>query len=120
MKDYTRNSKADVSAEVNQEAEQKRQHSEEVWRRYQAWREQQALDLLNAYREAIMGRKAVDAGTLDVLTPAQVTAVIWREELEEWLDTLLSGTAEAQMSIFQQRREVQQICDRILMQILKL
>lgn len=55
-----------------------------------------------------------DAGTLDVLTPGQVAALNYREPAEDLQDTLLSGTLEAQLEVYKNRKEIATTCRSIL------
>ena len=79
---------------------------------FEAWRSA-TLDKLNVvFRTAHLALK--DCQTLDELTEAESLAIKWQASVEYWADCLLYGDMAAQMDIFRERKEVEQLCNRIL------
>lgn len=71
------------------------------------------LDKLTAvFRMAHLALK--DCQTLDDLTEAESLAVKWQAVVEYWADCLLFGDMAAQMDIFRDRKEVEQLCNQVL------
>ena len=76
-----------------------------------------ALDLglapLDAVRRLNEDFSKKGVKTLDQLTPAQVLAIQNQAAVSFWADAL-GGSMEDQMAVFRNRKEVEQLCSRIL------
>jgi DNA primase len=89
-----------------QEAEA-REHVQEARKLFTEWRERM-LRMMNA---AIRTANTADYNRL---SEAEMTAIRWRETLEDWEDTLACGTLEEQMQIFRDREDIERLCRIIL------
>jgi len=92
-----------------------RQRRKAAAQNFDDWRWELIRALGAAQREAHWGLQAADsAGTLDAVSPEQALALRYREALDAWQDTLVSGTMEEQMEIFRNRKEIVKVCEAIL------
>ena len=89
-----------------QEAEA-REHAREARKLFTEWRERM-LRMINA---AIRTANTADYNRL---SEAEMTALRWRETLEDWEDTLACGTLEEQMNIFRDKEDIEHLCMTIL------
>jgi len=99
----------------SREEVQKREQALRAKKAFQTWRDTSVRILGSASYEAHKAMQQIEAaGTLDILTPGQTTAINYREALDDWQDTLLSGTPEEQQKIFQDRKGIVKLCRRIM------
>ena len=93
------------------------QHRREVSATYQdfkAWKDRLNKLLSACFRTAHTALLFLEGPEdLDRLTPAQVLAIQNQASVELWADSL-TGSIEEQMEVFRDRREVEQLCNRIL------
>lgn len=79
---------------------------------FESWRNAMLDKLTAVFRMAHLALK--DCQTLDDLTEAETLAVKWQAAVGYWADCLLFGDMAEQMDIFRSRKEVEQICNRVL------
>lgn len=82
-------------------------------------RTQEARKLFDAWRESMLNQldaciRVANLADFDDLTDAAALALKWKSTFEYWADCLLHGGLDAQMSIFDDRREVERLCKKIL------
>lgn len=97
-------------SEAQQEAAWHRREIMDIRKMFDSWREKMLLQLTTAYR---MGYLALKDKHPDTWTDAEVLAVKWMSALEYWADAL-DGSSTEQMAVFRDRKEVGQLCGRIL------
>ena len=96
-------------------AAQHRREISDTYRLFEEWRGGMIRQLNACFREGHLAMKSLETpADLDRLTDAQAHAI--REQARfEWLaDTLTGGTMAEQMSIFRERGQIGQLCNRIL------
>lgn len=79
---------------------------------FETWRGAMLDKLTAVFRMAYLAIK--DCKNLDDLTETETLAVKWQVSVEYWADCLLFGDMAAQMDIFRDRKEVEQLCNRVL------
>lgn len=77
---------------------------------FEEWRRKMVNQLNAAIRVANQARPA----TWDEMTGQQALAMRWRDTLENYADVLAGGSTAEQMEIFRLRKEVTDVCNRIL------
>lgn len=84
----------------------KRKENAELHARFEDWRRSTANHLNSCYRIAHRA--------LPPFTEGEMLALRYREALEDWADTLMSGTAEDQMALYRQRGRLKSLTEQIL------
>ena len=98
--------------EAQKKAIQYKQKMRETEQGYDGWIDS-LLDKLNAaYR---IGYTALQNLTdMDQLSEAEVLAIRWLEALDDWSECLLSNKMKRQIVVFRDRKEITQLCEKIL------
>lgn len=91
---------------------QQRKQISETYQAFQTWRSNMIRQLNAAYRTAHLA--LMSDATLDKLTDAEVLAIKWQPAIEYLSDCLMFGDMEQQMTVFRQRKEVENLCQKIL------
>lgn len=91
-------------------AAKERHKLQEISSTYEKWRDD-FINLLNsAYREGHL----ILVNWPDELAEREVLAVKWHDILEYWSDILTFGSMDEQITIFRDRKGIEQLCRRIL------
>lgn len=93
-------------------AAQERERLRQVRQRFDRWRKELAAQLNGCLFIAHTAFR--DLESLDNLTEAQSLAVQWEIQFAIWCDTLMGNDLDEQMKVFRQRKEVDDLCRRIL------
>lgn len=93
-----------------QEAAQQRHKLKLISDKYEQWRDNLSNQLSEAYR---IGHQVL-LNCPDKLTEQEILAVKWHSSLEYWSDLLLSGNLDKQMEVFRDKKDVEELCNRIL------
>lgn len=78
---------------------------------FEIWKGQIQWPLADAYR---VGHLALKYKHPDAWTEAEVLAIKWMPALEDWYFALDSSISAERMVVFRCRREVEQLCNRII------
>lgn len=97
-------------SEEQQTATRQRQKLQLISDKYEQWRDNLTNQLNVAYR---VGHQVL-LNWPDKLTEKEILAVKWHSSLEYWSDLLLSGNLDKQMEVFRYKKEVEELCNRIL------
>lgn len=89
------------------EAMKERQRVAEARRLFDEWREQ----MLNKLDACI---RIANTADFKNLSDAAALATRWRETFEYWADILLHGNLDNQIAIFRDRKEVEDLCKKVL------
>ena len=88
---------------------ERRKKSNATWQAFDVWKDETALLLTEVIRVA---NQAEQQGP--PWTPAQIDELKWREAAEDKLTTLESGDADEMITVFRERNEVKNKCEKIM------
>lgn len=96
-------------------AAEKRRELSDTAKAFEAWRSTLLDELTACFRLAHLTMKGIATpADLDQLTTAQVLAIREQARIEWLADVLISGTMEEKMGIFRERRQIEQLCKKVL------
>lgn len=101
------NLKLDLDRPPDPDQLQKLRKIREAKNRYEEWRFKMLAMLTAAIRTA-------NLADFKKLSRAEAVALVYREALEDWADTLQNEPLEKQMVVFRDRREIEELCKTIL------
>lgn len=97
----------DLAGRPDPDELRERKRTQEARKLFDEWREQ-TLNMLDACI------RTANLADFDNLTDAAALALKWKSTFEYWADCLLHGHLDNQISIFDDRREVERLCKKIL------